>query len=221
MGNTLSTDERLAVLERSNHRLKTLISTVGICAIVFGVLGAASPPPRVITATKFVLNDDTGKERAELSSNANAAALQFLNTNGTRAVILTSGSTTNGVLFFDKNGMTRQAITVDQNEAAYRIVNERRASTPLFQLTDQAQGTVLSISDSAAHELIDIGNSPQGAMMSITDVNNRLRVALANQGVSAFDESGKLYWASLGETMTPDERKRVMDLINSKVPNSK
>jgi hypothetical protein len=186
---------------------------LGIVAAAFAILGAAAPAPKVITAERFVLVDASGHERAELSSNSKNAAFQLLNADQSRAVVLSSGSAGNAVLLFDKVGNGRQSLMADQEEATYNIFRDGYPRDT-FAITDNLQGTVLAVRDSKGHELVDLGTA-KGGGLSITDANDIPRVMIGNQGLMAFNEYGKVYWTSLGENMSPDERKHVMDIINS------
>jgi hypothetical protein len=101
----------------------------------------------------------------------------------------------------------------DKDEATYNIFRDGYPRDT-FAITDNSQGTVLAVRDAKGHELVDLGTA-KGGGLSITDANDIPRVMIGNQGIMAFNEHVKVYWTSLGENMSPEERNHVMDMINS------
>lgn len=206
-------EERFAALEQSNRKLKAGMMLLCGMAALIAILGAAAPSPKVIIAERFVLVDETGKERAELSSNPKNVAFQLMNADQSRAVILSSGSEGNGVLLFDKFGKGRQALMAYKDATTYSVFREDRPQEALLIL-DNAKGTVLAVRDPKGNELVDLGVVNGGAL-AISDTNGKPRAMVGTEGITTFDEAGKINWTSFGETLTPEERKHVMDLINS------
>jgi hypothetical protein len=204
---------RLARLERSNRRLKSCVIGLTIGVGSLAILGMANSAPKVLTAEKFLLVDDQGIERAELSTNNKAAALQFLNPNQTRAIVVARGSQGSGIYMSDGKGNVRTGMLVnDDSTATIAMMNGEAES---FTVKDGREGTALTFADAAGHTKIALGSTPKGASLNIWDGNDTLRVGVAEQGVLTFDKGGLLEWASFGEKLSPEERKKVMDLINS------
>jgi hypothetical protein len=214
----MSSEERLLRLEQSNRRLKAGMVAIGVVATALLILGAAAPTPRVITAEKFVLLDSSGRERAELSSNSKAAALQFSNADGSRALIVSSGSTDNAVIIDDKKGQIREGLITGADGNAQIALMHDGMDQDAFTITDDAKGTIMAIRDPNGNERVDVGVTPKGGSLAVADGNGRVRTAIADQGFVSMDPGGKLLWGSMYADMTPEERKRVIDIINTAGP---
>lgn len=207
--------ERIALLERSNRRMKA--GMAGLVALIVGlaILGVAAPTPKVLTAERFVLVDESGRERAELSSNTKASALQFLNSNGTDALVLTAGSGDNGVILSDKNGEDRLGFIASSDGTVDLSFYRDHGKQETLKITDNPEGTAISVRDSTGKDRINLGYSSKGAGLGVADRNGTVRSVIGEQGYATFDKNGKVDWTSFGENMTPEERKQVMDLVNS------
>jgi hypothetical protein len=216
----MSVEERVQRLEKSNRRLKVGMLSLGIAATCIAVLGAAAPTPKAVTAEKFVLLDEAGNERAELSSNSKAAALQLLNVNGSRAAVVTAGSEGNAIFLADTAGQTREAMMVGKDSGARLSIIRNNQQQEMFVITDSPLGTVLAIRDGNGKDRINIGYSPKGAGVAVADANETIRGMVGEQGMATYKKGGQIEWASAGENMTPEERKHVMDIINSTIPNN-
>lgn len=70
--------ERLNRLERSNRRLKMLLSACLCGGVALFLMGAASNP-KVVEAEKFLLRDSAGVERGEMFASEAARGLVFFN----------------------------------------------------------------------------------------------------------------------------------------------
>lgn len=208
-------EQRLARLELSNKRLKAAI--VGMLSLVAGaaILGAAAPAPKSISAERFVLIDANGNERAELSANSSAAALQFLNADKSRSLILASGSAGNGLILSDEKGKTRASMFSSDDGSAQISLTKANSDTDSFIVKDSNQGTALAFRDSNGKDRINIGSTNKGASLVVNDANETPRAMVAEQGVVTYLKGGQVEWASFGESLTPAERKRVMDIVNS------
>ena len=55
----------------------------------------------------------------------------------------------------------------------------------------------------------------KGARVLLSDANETEREMMSEQGVITWAKGGQIDWASIGESLTPAERKRVMDIVNS------
>jgi len=176
-------------------------------------MGMANPVPKTLSAEKFVVVDAEGNERAELSANSKSAALQFLNPNQSRSIVIATGSQGNGVYLSDGNGKIRTGMLVGDDGVA--TISTMNGDSETFALKDSRDGAALTFRDSGGHARIVMGYTPKGASINVMDGNETLRADVAEQGVVTFDKGGLLEWASFGEKMSPADRKKVMDLINS------
>jgi hypothetical protein len=218
MRQEMTIEQRLLFLERSNKQLKAGMLAIGILAGAVGILGAGLPAPKTITAERFVLMDDAGNQRAELSANAKAAALQFLNSDGTRALVIAAGSAGNGIFVSDRKGSARASLIATDDGTANFAMMKQGSSHESFVITDNPQGTALAIRDPNGKDRVNLGYTEKGASLGVGDANGTIRAMVAEQGIASYLKGGQIEWASFGENMTPEERKRVMDLINSAIP---
>jgi hypothetical protein len=218
MGTEVTIEQRLEQLEQSNKRLKAVLLALGTVAIAGAILGATVPAPKVITGERFVLLDAAGNQRAELSANTKSAALQFLNSDGTRALVLAAGSSGNGIFLTDKKGNDRASLFTSDEGTVNFAITKPGANRDVFLITDNPKGTVLAVRDPSGKERIDLGYSEKGASLVIADGNETTRSMIAEQGVVTFKKGGQLEWASFGADLTPEERRRVNDLINGVIP---
>jgi hypothetical protein len=212
---TATAEERLSRLEKSNRKLKVGILALTTIVAATIILGAAAPPPKIVTAEKFVLLDPDGHERAEFSANNKSAALQFLNSNGTRGIMIASGGEGNGISLSDENGHQRTFLMVESGgEAAFATVREGLPQET-FILSDGVGGTSMAIRDLAGKDRVNLGTTPKGAGLSVADGNATPRAIITDTTMAAFDKGGQMYWGSFPDDITPEGRKRIMDAINS------
>lgn len=208
-----TTLERIELLEQSNKRLKGVVIVLSLACFSFIALGAAAPPPKTVTAERFVLVDEAGNVRAELSTSKTAAALQFLNANHTPALIVAAGDSGSGVFIADGAGETRTSLLVSSERTDFAMLRPGLPKEVLL-LTDNKQGTAMSIRDANGKEKLSFGNTYKGASLGVFDNNETARAVVAEQGLITFSKGGQLEWASFGEKLSPEERKQVMDLMN-------
>ena len=212
---TTTTEDRLARLEQSNRRLKAGLLASATLASAAVILGAAAPPPKVYTAEKFVLVDPNGHERAELSANSKAAALQFINTNGTRGItIASSNDAGNGINLSDAKGHERAFLLVESDGDASLAITRDGLEQETFILQDNSGGTAMAIRDSEGKDRVNLGIGPKGAALALSDGNATPRAIISDVTLATYDKGGKMNWGAFPEGMTPEERKRVMDTSN-------
>ncbi|HEY0307395.1 MAG TPA: hypothetical protein VGB94_04485 [Acidobacteriaceae bacterium] len=211
-------EERLVRLEKSNKRLKAGMFALLVLISAGVILGAASPSPKILSAERFVLVDAAGNERAELSSNSKSAALQFLNSNGSKGMVLMTGDAGNGLLVSDMMGKSRaNFLALNDGTASLSLMN---ANSPneAFSVKDTTQGTALVVHDGNGKDRLDLGYTEKGASLVVADANGTTKAAVTEQGMVTFKKGGQLEWASFGEDMKPEERKHIRDLLNSTMP---
>jgi hypothetical protein len=116
-------ERELAIAKRYDRRLLTIVAlTVGGMGLVWTLTKTMSAAyaqeteaipkivsvPKVVHANKFVLEDENGKPRAELSFNKDGPLLSLWDENGKPRAML-SGS---GLKLWDENGKTRVFLDV-------------------------------------------------------------------------------------------------------------
>jgi hypothetical protein len=210
---TLEIYERLDTLERSNRRLKLLLSTCLCGAVALFLMGAASGP-KVVEAEKFVLRDGAGVERGEMFATDAARGLVFYNKNGKQAVALVISDQMNGLVVFDQNGNLRQTITSKLDESAWSIFRPGSDSAQ-FTVTDNALGTGLTVRDRSNGDRVSLGVSDKGAAVGLVDKDgtNRAFVADGDPGFAAYSKSGDLTWAPGWDKFSPEEQNRMRQLL--------
>jgi hypothetical protein len=182
---------RLNRLERSNRRLKAGLLGLGIVAAIVVVLGAAAPIPRVVEATKFVMRDDSGKERAELSMDGPSAIFKVLNPNGTEAAMLASGNTGNGTWLLDSSGNVREAMVVEPQGTAILGITHSQGKSDSLMIEDTEDRTSLTLKDKAGVDRLILENGPQmGPAFKVVDQNNHMRAVLWESGAATFEPNG-------------------------------
>lgn len=187
----MNNEERLLRLERSNRRLKAGMLVVCGSALALTALGAATPTPRVVEANKFILRDDSGKERAELSMNGVSAIFKLLNPNGTQAATLASGDTGNGTWLLDSTGHVREAMVVDPKGGAVFGMTHGPEKGDSLVIEDTEDRTSISLKDAVGVGRIIIENGPQmGPAFKVVDQNNHMRAVLWESGAATFEANG-------------------------------
>jgi hypothetical protein len=165
---------------------------LGIAGMTLAILGAAAPPPKISEANKFVLRDDTGHERAELSMDDDIPVLRMLNTNGTIAVEVASAQTGNGVWVRNPSGQMREAIVVDKSESNFAQMNAKNVS---FHLSTTDDGTQLRLFDRAGQPRLALSYDEKlGSGLGIFDISGKLRTLIEEGWASTTDESGSNGW---------------------------
>jgi len=184
------------------------------------LMGASSTAPKVIDAEKIILRDSAGNERGELFANENAWGLVLFNKNKTKAAsLIGSANTMNGVLLFDQNGNIRQTITTNLDQSEWNIYHPGSDSAQ-FEVIDNAQGTALSFRNRANNPQVELGVSPKGSALNMSDSNGNIRAAMSASGVgfASFTKDGNLEWSSGLDQFSPEEKKQIKALI-PKLPN--
>jgi hypothetical protein len=214
LNHQLPESERLDRLERSNRRLKAAFLVCGCCVLALMVMGAVPSAPKVLEAQKIILRDSAGNERGELLANDTAWGLVLYNKSNTRAASLMVGSQTNGLLLFDQNGNMRQALTADLNESAWSVLRPG-SDAAQFAVTDNMQGTALTVRDTTNVDRITLGVSRQGKGVGIgvADANGATGsfVGDSQLGFITFAKDGTLEWSPGLDKFSPEEQKRIKE----------
>jgi len=219
---TINLELRFKHLERTNRMMMVTLLALSTFVLGLATMAASSAAPRIVEASTFLLKDTKGQIRADLSSNGEATVLRLYNVNGTEAVHLHAGKNGNAIILSDGEGKLRQASLVNDQENSYTIV---RAGQDVYKVVDSERGTALTFFDLARNDLVNVGigkNETTGLNsggISINDANGITRASMGKEGFATFDAKAKIDWTSFGNDLTPEEKKKVMDLINSVTPS--
>ena len=184
-------EERLLRLEQSNRRLKLGICAATIIVAAGCLVGFATQEPRTIKASSFILLDDAGNERAELSSAGKAVSLKLLNQNGTQAIKLAAEDGANALAIADQSGQVRTSLTVDPQT-----------------------GTSLTIMDQAGLKRADLMLKDDFATAWVSDANGTIRAAMSDFGFITFRERGTIAWK---DDVYTQDIKRMTDYVQQKL----
>jgi hypothetical protein len=208
--------ERLDRLERSNRSLKAVLAVSLCCAVALVVMGANSPAPKVIEAQKVILRDNAGNERGELFATDTSWGLVLFNKNNKQAASLVVGSELNGLVLLDQNGNIRQTLTSNMDESAWNLFRPGSDSAQ-FAVTDNVQGTALTVRDRANNDRVSLGASPKGAAIVLADKDGAPRTIMADShlGFVTFSKEGELEWSPGWDKMSPEEQKKIRALMQN------
>jgi len=81
---------RLEALERSNHRLKSLVACVGLALAAAALMGQVRPTTTTIEAQEFVVKDANGAARARLGTSAGLVSLNLLHDAGRASLVVSA-----------------------------------------------------------------------------------------------------------------------------------
>ena len=186
----MSTEERLEKLERElfaeKRRARWLLATVGLG--VLGVLAwtwATSTPtaqaqgantgPKVIRATQFILEDETGKARARL-------------------VVDKDGP---GLALYDETGQIRAGLGVNKDGAELTLLDE--TSKPRAMLSMGKDGPGLVLGDETGKKRVGLAVDKEGPRLALDDETGKARAGLTvskdGPRLALSDETGKVIWS--------------------------
>lgn len=224
-------EERIENLERelvqTRRRGRWLLAIVGLClaGLFFAWTFRAQLPwalPRVIRADSFVLTDEHGNARAQLTTGEEGANLHLLDKNGVLRAALVAynkleqgpqlslyGDKKNAFASFGLFGGGARLIMVDSRETVRASLgfNEFGAHLDLRERGDEDAVPVVSKAEPglAAHDMNDpfgdVSEVPLEALLpgvSIYDKKGAQRVLLGlkkdGPGLGLYDENGQIIW---------------------------
>ncbi len=188
---------RMERLERQNHRLKR----IGLCLLV--ITGATfwmgqARAPRIQEATKFVLKDVKGRNRAELGMHPEGAALVFLDSAGNSALsvgiheegpgmilldsrerrIAALSSTATGPILtlYDANGMKRLNLSVTGQGPALGLLGTGGEAKGAFGMT-RNETCFLQLFGSHEHGGAQLFATADRATLRFLDSSDKTRAA--------------------------------------------
>jgi len=135
----MNTEERLTKLEwelfAEKRRNRWLLAVVGLGVV--GVLAwtlttinstaqaqGANSGPKVIRATHFILEDETGKIRSTLGGDKDGSMLTLADDNGKIRAMLGVGGDGPGLALFDETGKTRATLDVSKDGPRLALYDE-------------------------------------------------------------------------------------------------
>ena len=133
---TENVEERLERLERTTRRYRLVLAGIGtvvlVCAVIWVVLGGvgrvqaqqSAKAGKVIRANKFILEDENGKVRAELTMDKGGPILELGNENGkVRAELFTDSSGRPWLALYNKYGNCIR-LTISKDGTALDLFDE-------------------------------------------------------------------------------------------------
>ena len=205
--------KRLDSLERSNRMLKSALCVCVCCVLAVLALGATTATPKVLEAEKIILRDGAGNERGELFATDASWGLVLFNKNNTKAASLVVGNPFNALILLDQNGNMRQVFASDMDESSMNLFRPGSDSSQ-FDVTDNAQGTALTLRDRTNKDRITLGLSPKGAAIGLADTDGATRTMIVDSGFgfSTFSSDGTPDWSPGLDKLSPEEQKRIREL---------
>ena len=199
---------RLDKLERSNQRLKAILSISFCIGAVLLFIGAAAP--KVVEAEKFILRDAGGVERGEIFTNDTGRGLVFFNKNGERALALLVSDQVNGLIIMDQNGNVRQSITTKMDGSNLSVFHPGSDSAQ-FEIVDSGPGTAITLRDRTNGDRVSMGISDKGAAVTLDDKNGAARAVMSDGGLSfvSFSKDGDIAWSPGWDKFSPEEQRQI------------
>jgi hypothetical protein len=219
MNTSTDIQERLSRLERSNRHLKVALLAGVLCVSVVVTMGAVSTAPKVLEAEKIILRDAAGNERGQLFANENAWGMVLFNKNSTKAATLVVSDTINGIVLFDQNGNLRQTITTNLDQSELNMFHPG-SDAAQFGVIETGQGTSLTVRDRTNKPRVELGVSPKGSALNLSDSNGRMRAVMSGGeiGFVSFSQDGTLEWSPGWDKFSPEEKEKIKALL-PKMPN--
>jgi hypothetical protein len=135
----MDTEERLEKLEREllaeKRRTRRVLAAVGlgvvgVLALTWGTITptaqaqGANTGPKVIRATQFILEDETGKDRAMLVVSKDGPGLTLYDENGQTRAVLSADKDGPVLALNDETGKARAGLGVDKDGSGLDLLDE-------------------------------------------------------------------------------------------------
>lgn len=179
--NKIAILERIEKLERENRRLRRAGLAALITVAALGILGAAAPGPKTLTAQQLILTDAAGNTRAKLSAiDGKVPYLILYDAKGHTMLSLKGGGSEPGLAIHDVTGKTRVMLG---------------GLSPNLAFYDDADNTTVSIDGDAL-----------GPRLLFFDAAGKMRVHLGGPGPSLdlMDRNG--YETDIGVSTAPNRK---------------
>jgi hypothetical protein len=213
----MNLEARLNRLEKSNRRLKGVLSVVSVFVATFVIMGAT--PTRVIEVEKIILRDRSGVERGELFTTNKSVGIQLLNPNGKRGLVVMSGSSDNGILIYDQDENLRESLTTNIQGGSFAI-HHPGSELPPIEMLDSGQGAALTFRSRASVSGLELGISPQGSAINVSDGAGTVRTSITGTdiGLATFSPKGELAWTPGFDLMSPEDQAKIRAAIKAAMP---
>ena len=148
-------EQQYAGLARQNRRLRLGLALLALLAVLalassFDLLNLKGPwGGGTVTATEFLLHDDSGKRRASLRLSAGEPVLEFFGPYGTPRVELAAHKDQSRLALYEANGHTRVAFTTGKTQPGIILgdVPSTLGDTKMAALSVGAEGPKLLFAD--------------------------------------------------------------------------
>lgn len=129
--------DRVATLERSNRRLRAVVSTIAAAATAFATLAMAGD--QVITAREVRLTDDSGKPRVLLSVRA---GLSMLDAQSRPRVVLSVDNDGPGLALYGESSRVGMIANVNHDGPALNMRDNKGRVRAMLAAIDEGPGLI-------------------------------------------------------------------------------
>ncbi len=153
----MTTEERVERLERelagSKRRTRWLMAAAALVAV--GLTWAGNRIPgiaqaqeggtgaKVVRANEFILEDESGKKRADLTVLKDGPALRLLDEKGKERARLTVLKNGPGLVLYDESGMPRALLTVFEKGPGLTLWGEKLEGSVMLNVSKDGPGLTL------------------------------------------------------------------------------
>ena len=207
---TQSMEERLGRLEeklsRTERRYRFVLASLGTAVItsvvIWVALGTAgraqaqkpTEATKVIRAKGFILEDENGKTRAQLSMNELGPGLVLYDENGNGLAVLYTFK----LSFFDEKREVRARLLVTGRESVLDLFDEKGVCRTGLRFGYAGPGLWLYDEKGEARSVLNAGG--RGPMLSLSGETGEAGAGLAvlrdKPGLSMWDEKGRTIWSA-------------------------
>jgi hypothetical protein len=187
--------ERLESVEKQNRRLKwagsLLLIAIALAGLAIVAVGRRTGPPEVIQARKFVLLDDKGRVRADLSMGRSGAEpeLALYDEEGRVRAVLDADVTGPYLGFYDRNGLRQVVLGADQIGGSSLALYVGGGLYPVLKAEAGQFGASLSFFDPEDTHKLRRGGIDARATLEYEIVSE-------SSSLSFSDKAGKVVWST-------------------------
>ena len=152
----MTIEERLEVLEReltvSRRRTRRLWISLWLAGVVCALIlifalntgtAQAQGAGKVIRANQFIVEDESGKDRAWLIGFKDGSSLLLLDENGRGRAMLEVHKDGTGLRLSDENGKLRAALAINKGKRVLNVYDEGKAGPGLYLSDETGKGRVM------------------------------------------------------------------------------
>lgn len=216
MDETRDLINRMARLERTNARLRLLLSLAMLLAGVVILMGNRSTePPAVLEAQKFVLKDGAGHERGALFTTDVSWGLILYNSDSSKGAAFVVSDSGNAAMLLNKKG--ESGLTAMATEQANTLaIDDLGTNSTAVELKSVARASVLRFLNTKGIDKVDI-TVPRtgGAAMLLNDDGSRTRTILSEDypGLATFNAKGDFVWAAGFDGFSKEEQNAMRTIM--------